>query len=479
MEVKEITRLKDWELMAVPQPDGIDTPLFLKYAKNTNLNVIADPSPEEPKIFNNKVALRRLEWDEKFLEEFEHAPFTHSSIKEAEALIALWPEVYNQCGALLKAINPMLKKGIVDDKNYTGSNSHQPKNTLGAVWATVHNPVLLAQALVHEMAHNKLFSIGQHFESQHPLFTNEAEEVFDSPIRLDIPRPISAVFHGVYAFTHVLTLDRILYQKSNIDNKGQLLGLLHYNALRVKKGAELIQKCAKLTKKGTAFVTQFLEWAEKEVIEALKICKQQLPSKETPILIIGPDHEEKFEFAEQLGKKKGRQVINASEVCWDIWATSAVVTKRQAEVYGSDQVAKIFRNSKKFSNKEFLQNWIRNQVLHPQEIEFMKLQLCHYLVTEFPNSIICLGEDHAWLQQRDFINRLQCFFQETETKVVYARPLLPIKKAVDMLDSSETEGRKSKLLDLLHQSSHRILSSYTFDTDKCSNDLFDELIRVL
>lgn len=476
MEVKEITELVDWELMAVPQSDGSDTSLFLKYAKDTNLNVIADPRPEEPKIFNNRVALRHLEWDKKFLEEFEHAPFGHSSIKEAEALIAFWPEVYNQCGALLKAINPVLKKGIPDDKNYTGSNSHQPKNTLGAVWATVHNPVLLAQALVHEMAHNKLFSIGQHFESKYPLFANDKEEVFDSPIRLDIPRPMSAVFHGVYAFTHVLTLDRILYQKSDIDNKGQLLGLLHYNALRVKKGAELIRKCAKLTDIGDAFVNKFLTWAEEEVESALNIWKQQVPLKETPILIIGPDHAEKFEFAEQLGTKKGRQVINASEICWDIWATSAVVTKRQAEVYGSDQVAKIFRNSKKFSNKEFLQNWIRNKVLHPQEIEFMKLQLCHYLITEFPKSIICLGEDHAWLQQRDFVNRLQCFFQETATKVVYARPLLPIHEAVDMLDSSKTEDRKSKLHDLLHQSSYRTLSSYTFDTNKYSDELLSELI---
>ncbi|MBQ4822096.1 HEXXH motif-containing putative peptide modification protein [Aquimarina sp. MMG016] len=479
MEVKERYQLKAWEHMAVPQSDGSDTKLFLEYAKNTNLQVTEDAQSGEPRIFNNKVALRHLDWDEAFLEKFEHAPFTHPSIQEAEALIALWPEVYDQCSKILKTVNPMLIKGIADDKNYGGSNSHQPENTLGAVWATVHNPVLLAQALVHEMAHNKLFSLGQHFESTAPLFTNGEEEVFDSPVRLDIPRPISAVFHGVYAFTHVLALDRILFEKSELEDKKQILGLLHFNALRVKKGAALIRKCAKLTDNGEAFVDRFLQWAEDEVTKALEICKANIKDKEGAIVLIGPDSEEKFNVAEQLSQKFDREVIHASDICWDIWAESAVVTRRKQELYGSSEVMNIFKKSQKFSNKEFLHNWMRSGVLYPEEVEFMQLQLSHYLLTNYPNAVICLGEDHTLIERPDFIKRLQRLFNELHTKVIYACPVLRIDDTIEKLDVFNAEERKKKLQKLLFGPANRTLSAYVFDTNTSDKETIEDLLELL
>ena len=282
----------------------------------------------------------------------------------------------------------MLIKGIDDKKDYGGSNSHQPKNTVGAAWATVHNPILLAQAFVHEMAHNKLFYLGQHFESQAPLFRNKTEELFDSPIRLDIPRPISAVFHGIYAFTHVLALDRILFEKAENYNRTEFLGLLRLNALRVKQGTTIIKKCAQLTPEGEAFVSGFLEWSEDEIAQALTIYQTHIKTEEKPVVIIGPNSPEKLNLANQLQEKTHRTLINADQLCWDIWTQSSVFKDKKLVVFGSRELVDVFEKSGKFSDKELLCNWIKSGVFEPLELEFMKLQLCNYLLKNFPNSVI-------------------------------------------------------------------------------------------
>lgn len=480
MEVKDKISLKDWAIMAVPHKMGSDTLLIKELAKGTELTVEPKIGPNEPSLFNNQVALRQFEWHESFLDEFEHAPFDHPSIKKAEQLISLWPEVYKQCGSIIHAFNPVLIRGIEDDKNYGGSNSHQPKETLGAIWATVHNPVLLAQAIVHEMAHNKLFSIGQHFESTTPLFTNQEKEVFDSPIRLDIPRPISAVFHGIYAFTHVLALDRIMHEKAKLQNKKQLLGLLKLNALRVKKGVALIEKCAQLTVEGEAFVGSFLKWAKFEIKAAFEIVKEKNPIKtKTPILIVGPNSQEKVELTKVLSKVTGMKMVNAAELCWDIWAKSSVFKQKRLALFGSPEISRLLSESNKFSNQTFIQNWIRAKVFSQEELEFMKLQLANHLIKNNPNSIIYFDETHVLLELPDFLKRLQKLFSDHNARVVYARPLCVIDEAAKQLDLYNSEEQQDHIKALLTKPAYRTLSAYTFDTETYSEDSLQELVRDL
>lgn len=481
MDVKEKVNTKEWELMAVPQKDGSDTDLFLKYATTSGLHKVAPAHEDEIKIFNKTVALRQLEWDEGFLNRFEHAPFDHPSIKEAEALVALWPEVYEQFGKIVKAFNPVLIKGIEDDKSYGGSNSHQPDDTLGAIWATVHNPTLLAQAFVHEMAHNKLFSLGQHFTSKGPLFKNDEDELFDSPIRLDIPRPISAVFHGVYAFTHVLALDNILFEKGDPESKTYYLNLMKYNALRVKKGAEIIKKCAKLTPEGDAFVHQFIRWADQEVQKALTTYTTHISKEITgPILLIGPESEGKNQLATYLGKQTGKDCIYAKEHYLDILSHSSILKQKKAEVYGSTEVANLFEQSDKFSNKELLFNWMQSGVFNLAELEFMKLQFANHLIKDNPESIIVFELDHTMLKQPEFIERLkQLFDEEYEAKVIYTRPVAAINASIRLLNPTENKEQDQQVYDALYGPGFRTLSAYTFDTDMSSETSYEALRKLI
>ncbi|RZS99197.1 aKG-HExxH-type peptide beta-hydroxylase [Aquimarina brevivitae] len=478
MEVNTAIRLQDWEKMAVMQPDSSDTNLFLHYSQDTSFVKTAAATAGEPTIFGT-TALRHFDWPASFLEEFQHAPFDHPSIKKAEELLKLWPEAYHQIGALITAFNPVLIKGVVDSEDYAGSNSHQPKNTLGAIWATVHNPLLLAQALVHEMAHNKLFCLGQHFESKLPLFINGDEELFDSPIRLDIPRPMAALFHGVYAFTHVLKLDRILYQqKPNLKNT--LLSLMLHNALRLKKGIEIISKNAKLTDQGKAFVNSFIPWALDEINSCLNICKKEIQQKKNnPIVIIGPDSPEKYQLASSLAKHGQKDIVYSKEVCLEIWSKSAVIQKKQIALYGSEEVAKIFRNSTKFSTQEMLQNWMNTGVLDLEEIEFMQLQLHHFLLTEQSDKILCLSAEHSFFTNSSFLNRLLQFYRDLGAKVIYARPNLPIESAVSFLQQEDSQRSRAELYQQLYHPSYRTLSNFTYDSTRIETEALQELIQTI
>lgn len=481
MEVKEKIRLEDWATMAIPRKDGSDTKLFLTHAKYSNLKKEPKATVEEPKFFNNQVALRHFNWKDEFLMRFEHAPFTHSSIKEAEEIVALWPEVYEQFGKIVTAFNPMLIKGVEDTKDYGGSNSHQPDDTLGAVWATVHNPVLLAQALVHEMAHNKLFSLGQHFTSKAPLFENGEEELFDSPIRLDIPRPISAVFHGVYAFTHVLALDNILFEKGPEKYKRETLGLLKYNAIRVQRGLYLVKKCAKLTPQGKAFMQAFDVWATQEIEKALQTFTTEQPSTIKPIVLIGPNSQKKLQLANVLKEKNNQELLFSDQQYLDVLSQSSVLQKKKVEMYGSQEVANMFEKSGKFSNKELLYNWLKSGAFNLQELEFMKLQLANYLLKNHSNPIICFDEDDVLLTQPKFLERLRQLFQEHGAKIIYVRPVAAIEEAVTILDELNSEERKKIIHELLYTQAYRKLSDYTYDTtlkDKIIHEEFFKFLKV-
>ncbi|HBF19054.1 MAG TPA: hypothetical protein DDW81_03090 [Cryomorphaceae bacterium] len=439
-ETLSILTLKDWSHVAKPMEDGSDTALLLKAARHTRLKVAPHKQADEPGYLNDKVALRHRDWDDDFLSSFEHAPFDHPMLKEAERLLQSWPEMYAQCGVIVHEFNPVFIKGIEGRRDHPGSNSHQPADTLGSMWATVHNPVLLAQAIVHETAHNKLFSLGQHFETPGPLFTNQPDQLYDSPVRLDIPRPMPAVFHGVYAFTHVLALDRRMLSQVKMEYRDFVHGLLYQNAMRIKKGLQWVERCAKLTPEGQAFMSTFLPWAHEEVKQGLAEWKATgSQQKEGPIALIGLTPESRKKVINQLIKETRRKVVRLDEIKWQVWAQSAVVQQKQLAKYGSVELVKAFNDSGKFHPEQYLRNWLKEGVFNLAEYEFLKLQLANYAVKQYPKAILDFGHDNALLEQPEFLARLQQLFRETNARVIYARPLASVEETLHTLKDHSTD----------------------------------------
>jgi len=146
---------------------------------------------------------------------------------------------------------------------------------------------------------------------------------------------------------------------------------------------------------------------------------------QTPIVVIGTNKQDVAHVGHQLQAETGRELIYAEQLCWAIWAQSSVVKQKKIAQFGSQRLSEIFERSGKFSNQELLQNWIQAGIFSQPELEFMKLQLCNYLLKNFADCIICFGADQVWLMLPEFQNRLEQLFQETDATIIdgYTRRL--------------------------------------------------------
>ena len=106
--------------------------------------------------------------------------------------------IYNELCLLVNKIVPLK---VISDANPSSSNS----TILGIIFCTyTEDPLLLAEMLIHEFSHNKLFL----FQEIDPLLNSAvhgdgwADQSYYSPWRSD-PRPLNGILHGLYVFNEV------------------------------------------------------------------------------------------------------------------------------------------------------------------------------------------------------------------------------------------------------------------------------------
>ena len=395
-------------------------------------------------------------------------------------MLKCWPEIYVQCGALLNAFDPVLIRGVENEKNHPGSNSHQPPGTLNAIWATVHNPVLLAQAIVHEMAHVKLFSLGLHFENVDPLFENDPAEQYDSPIRLDIPRPISAVFHGVYAFTHVLALDLKMLASRPEDKGNEILSLIHYNAQRMTKGVALIEKCARLSEKGKWFMPAFLAWARDLIQKANRIVAERSKPQAGPWVLIGPAGGGKTTLADRLGAETGKEIVILDQICWEVWWESSIIQRKLLQNFGTSALLQAITQRNGFSKQELLWNWMKQGVISVSELDILKLQLAHFALKTYPTAIIEFGAGFCIFRDTNYLQQLRVLLKEVAAKVFLIRPVASLKQTLELLEQRLVQlsrpYKRQSISSSLENRAYRVLGDYVIDTktstpDSCAQDI--------
>ena len=141
-------------------------------------------------------------------------PYTASAIIVRDPAVAQsWAPVLERACALARAADPALLDASV---RYSGEvlplykglgqgfGSASNEAVLGFVYLpAIHTPLDVAECLVHEAMHQKLFRL----ESVVPLFEADSPkgESFYSPWRND-SRPLGMVLHGCYVFTFVVHL---------------------------------------------------------------------------------------------------------------------------------------------------------------------------------------------------------------------------------------------------------------------------------
>ncbi|HEX2251660.1 MAG TPA: HEXXH motif-containing putative peptide modification protein [Thermoanaerobaculia bacterium] len=252
----------DWSRIARPQDDGYDTEVALALRPPPRQ---ADPGvPTGRRIFDGAVEVRELAGPYAALEGFAAAPPDSPEIDVAEHLVAHWPAVYRQFQELVRVIYPMRAENWPRQTGTVkGSASHAFESHLGTLCATVADPVGLAQALVHELGHTKLRCLGVWLESADRLITNDPGERFESPVRKDEPRPMTAVLHAEYSFTYLTHLDLVLLEAcGEPELRRHVLALLERNVPRIAEGFDTVRRHVRVDADGRRFVDSFLAWAE-------------------------------------------------------------------------------------------------------------------------------------------------------------------------------------------------------------------------
>jgi HEXXH motif-containing protein len=272
-EFERILETVDWARMAEPQDDGYDTDVTLRLAENgvsplRRLPYRRRSTDGEVTFCEGAVAVRQAPDGGMMTDALAAANVNHPNIPAAGVLLSRWPNAYTQFTRLMDTVYPYTDPQQASMGNQAlGSSSHSYEEDFGGIHATVDDALGFAQALVHEMAHQKLRALGISFETAERLITNDPSQEFESPIRKDRARPMTAVFHAQYSFIYVTALDLKMLAGANGNRERQLiLMLLARNVPRMQSGYEEVARHVRTDEAGGQFVEAFMKWS-RDVLE--------------------------------------------------------------------------------------------------------------------------------------------------------------------------------------------------------------------
>ncbi|HEY6187794.1 MAG TPA: HEXXH motif-containing putative peptide modification protein [Pyrinomonadaceae bacterium] len=267
-----------WKRVAEPQADHYDSLVALHFARERGYE--RPPVGDAPTILDGKVALDdSIGWVGPTC---EPAPPDHPNVEKGCELVRLWDAAFTQLQMLTASVSIFLDTRAVIYENTTGSMSTHDRDTFGRVAATVNTAAGFAHALVHETSHNKLRALGIRFESAERIITNSPAHQYHSPIRYDCLRPMQAVFHAQYSFTHVAALD---VEIINSGKYAELKPLICKHSLadklpKLQFGLSVIRRDVEVDQAGADFMTGFYEWSERVLADGFGILDEmRIPPK--------------------------------------------------------------------------------------------------------------------------------------------------------------------------------------------------------
>ncbi|MCB9766395.1 MAG: HEXXH motif domain-containing protein [Alphaproteobacteria bacterium] len=259
----------DWAALAVPDLDGEGARVARAMANTrsgrwSGETSMGPPQPGEPTIFDGQVAVRHARERCHQHPRYLNGDLHHPNIAAGEALVALWPEGYALVREAVDTFNPILDAGIPEEAwgRARGSSSHFDKHRFGLMFATYYDPFGLAQAFVHEAAHQKLFGFGVRLDDADRILDHRPDELYESPVVLDRLRPMPAVLHAQYSFMHVTALNVTLFEQATSPEQREVARMfLTRNVERMTKGYHTLEAHARTDTVGEAFMRGFMGWS--------------------------------------------------------------------------------------------------------------------------------------------------------------------------------------------------------------------------
>ena len=257
-----------WRRLACPQPDSYDTKSSLELAVGEGY----DPT----------ISATGKHWLDGSISVDDTAPYLaktaiaapndHPNIETGAHLLALWPELYFQTRRLLHRV-----AFFVDSRHDTdcvvGAVCGPGPDGFGSISTTVNNHVGVAEAIAHELAHHKLRALGVDVENAKRLIVNDPDELYPSPIRYDVNRPMTAVLHAQYSYVHIAALDIHIIDAA-LDRERDKVIVERSLAIILPKlafGREVLNSHAELDDAGIDFMAGFDDWTALVISDGFKV----------------------------------------------------------------------------------------------------------------------------------------------------------------------------------------------------------------
>jgi ADP-heptose:LPS heptosyltransferase len=282
----------DWRRLAEPQSDGYDTDITLHLAMTTTSEIRRQPYQRRPvgdgpTIFDSAVAVRHVTTECPYDYPIINGPLDHPNMGRAESLVRHWPVVYRQFQRLVDSFHPLWEASVPIEGDHAPllSCSEASEAHFGSIMATVLNPLMLAEAFVHEMAHQKLHALGVSLESARRLVRNPADRLYKSPVIRDRLRPMTAVLHAEYSFLYITELNIKIYEEETAPaSRDAVVQLLAGNLPRIEEGLEELVDHLETDAEGAAFFEGLGSWVERvirrgrEILATERVAPHLLPA---------------------------------------------------------------------------------------------------------------------------------------------------------------------------------------------------------
>lgn len=259
----------EWERLAEPQIDQYDTFVALNLAKQAGY--VRSEIGNSPTFFDGRVAIRP---DQSLHEnntiqsiafkDCVPADPNHPNVSIATEFVRLWQPAFKQFQLIMESVTVVYYICKKEDGFILRANSGYGSKGFGTMIATINDPAGFAETLVHELAHHKLRAFGVQMEQASRIILNSPAQLFHSPVRYDSLRPMSAVLHAQYAFTHISELN-IRMINSNIDDEicyETAKESLSVNLPKLDFGLQILKKDAILDDYGNQFFCGLKRWTE-------------------------------------------------------------------------------------------------------------------------------------------------------------------------------------------------------------------------
>lgn len=271
----------DWSRVAKPQDDGYDADV-LEHLLATKWGWTKGVVDTPITLCGNTVAVRPDPYAygsaEYMVDHFD--AFTSDEAAALDKYLAIWPTGFR---SMQRTLDEFYPKWFPDRPFMRGSASgHQPlsnTHTRMSVFVTINDPEGGAAGIYHEWGHLRLEVVGMYIDyHDNTLITNTPEELYDSPVRHDVQRPMSAVIHGLYAW--VMLSENDLWCAQHIEAEPAIRHYLAINIPKIENGIREVRNYVRTTPEGEQFINGMLDWADDLVHRSHEFMQNTLTPEE-------------------------------------------------------------------------------------------------------------------------------------------------------------------------------------------------------